>query len=1023
MKVVQFCLLTTILLNTTFAQISDLIEDKITADNYFNRALDLANSSAHDSAIIYYQKAANIYEESAMWKQCATAYKKAGQSYYKSYHYDEAIDNCEKALTKIELSKIREDTLTAEIHNDLGVYYGRLGNFEQRLNHYQKALEIRINLFGKAHKAVANTYYNLGVAYGNMGRHDQRFDMHKRALDIRINIVEENPERNAKDSIKVAESYNALGNYYHEIGDFEKQLSYHQKALRIRVRLLPEDHIKVAESYNNIGWSYGQKKQPDKELEFYEKTLAVFLERPNENTVKISTLYNNLGGCYERMGAYDQQLKYYKMALQLRKEISGQKSEKVANIYKNMARYYHNTGDSINQLLYYRKALDIFQLKLGNTHPKVADLYNKLADYHMERMDWKEAQQMLQSALSVFSYSFDNIYSLNSSGFQNINAKNVLLKTLQLKAFTLAEIFRNESHDRKDLELSLDTYTVAAKLIDAMRLDFFTEASRQGLTQTSLPIYEEGITVGYELYKMTGDEHYLHYAFQFAEKNKSVLLLEALKKSEARKFANIPDTLIEQEKELWSDILFYQKKLDGTNSGNKKQITSYQDKLFTLREGHEKLIKKLENEHADYYDLKYNFNTATISELQKYLSPNSILLEYFQGENSTFVFHITKNSASLHHLKSGLEGGNEVNNFLELFSKEKILEASQVEKQKLFDDYVQYGHALYQSLLHPVLSEPGYTKIDKIVLIPDGTLCYLPFDVLLKQQPEYDGYDFSELDYLINNYQFSYAYSSTMMMAAVTSPLKKYQSNKGLFVGFAPVYDVKDPYFTQLQHTSEEVASIHKVLGQGNNYSGKEATKEKFYAEAKNYNILHLAAHTYINDENPLYSYFMFSRNDPSENGRLDAIDLYKHELNTRMVVLSACETGSGKMLKGEGLMSLARAFAYAGASTLVSSLWEAPDGKTALIIEKFYQHIKQEKAIDEALRLAKLDRLGDIGHRWYSHPYFWAGFVATGDMRSIEMPESKKWLLILGILITMAGVGYLIIRLSPFRRRLLNSH
>jgi CHAT domain-containing protein len=184
------------------------------------------------------------------------------------------------------------------------------------------------------------------------------------------------------------------------------------------------------------------------------------------------------------------------------------------------------------------------------------------------------------------------------------------------------------------------------------------------------------------------------------------------------------------------------------------------------------------------------------------------------------------------------------------------------------------------------------------------------------------------------------------------------------------------------------------------------ANENWFKKNAQNYNILHLAMHALIDDEDPLRSKLLFSQtNDSTEDGFLNAYELYNMKINADLVVLSACNTGYGKLVKGEGVMSLSRAFMYAGCPSIVMSLWKAEDKSTASIMVNFFRHIKQGEFKDEALRNSKLNFIQNADPLT-AHPFFWANFVVVGDNSPIDT-TSYAWIwIILIVIIVIAIIG-----------------
>ncbi|MCB0617025.1 MAG: CHAT domain-containing protein, partial [Phaeodactylibacter sp.] len=191
---------------------------------------------------------------------------------------------------------------------------------------------------------------------------------------------------------------------------------------------------------------------------------------------------------------------------------------------------------------------------------------------------------------------------------------------------------------------------------------------------------------------------------------------------------------------------------------------------------------------------------------------------------------------------------------------------------------------------------------------------------------------------------------------------------------------------------------------------GNDATRERFLADAPHYSIIHLATHAKANDEEGEYSYLAFTEiPDSLQNELLYAKDLYSLRLQAEMVVLSACESGVGELRRGEGVISLARGFSYAGAKSLVTTLWRVSDRESAVLMQLFYRQLKEGKPKDEALRVAKLQFI-DQNNGARAHPFFWGAFILSGDMAPIAVDQPTFTLLgfaLLGVLFVFLSAHF----------------
>ncbi len=257
---------------------------------------------------------------------------------------------------------------------------------------------------------------------------------------------------------------------------------------------------------------------------------------------------------------------------------------------------------------------------------------------------------------------------------------------------------------------------------------------------------------------------------------------------------------------------------------------------------------------------------------------------------------------------------------------------------------------------------------------------------------------FATAPYFLKDYTLSYAYSATWLwsdwkkrncraekeLGAFAANYDAYQIQENDTLLAAVFQDVIRSGYLPLPGAEKEVKDIAAIF-ETEPFLRSRATKSQFEAVAAQYQILHLAMHAFMEENAPQFSKLLFTQNaNGDENGQLSAQELYNYELQADLVVLSACNTGLGKMKRGEGLMSLSHAFALAGVPATVMSLWKIPDQTTPALMVRFYQNLKDGLPKNEALRKAKLDYLGDTKLEQLAHPYYWAGFMLMGDTAPI---------------------------------------
>ena len=339
--------------------------------------------------------------------------------------------------------------------------------------------------------------------------------------------------------------------------------------------------------------------------------------------------------------------------------------------------------------------------------------------------------------------------------------------------------------------------------------------------------------------------------------------------------------------------------------------------------------------------------------------------------------------------------------------------------------YTQAAHQLYQTLIAPI----AHLLSEEVLIIPDGKLAYIPFEMLLTQETSPET-PYADYPFLIKEKTISYAFSATLWLEMrekiharaanhsllAVAPTYLNLSPTGLF---ASAEQQRGEYLGPLLYNQEEAQRIRQLMN-GTEMLDTNATRQAFLDEAGDYQILHLATHGKINDASPNYSFLAFYGpkdslflEDTIQQGisGLFLADLYNLQLNADMVVLSACETGVGKLYRGEGIASLARGFTYAGAKSIITTLWQVNDKETRTFMEAFYTYLKEGHSKSDALRQAKLDMIQSSEK--LADPFFWAPYVGMGDMRPLEWNKN-----IYGIGWGIAGILLVILSIVYLRRR-----
>jgi len=561
-------------------------------------------------------------------------------------------------------------------------------------------------------------------------------------------------------------------------------------------------------------------------------------------------------------------------------------------------------------------------------------------------------------------------------------------------ASTYLEAFKQNKRV-KDLKLAQTQYKKADSIISLFRQEIHNSNDKIFFSDKCHSIYFGAMESFLIEYEKTKKPLALEKAFQFTEKGRAVLLRQALVKSEIKEFLEIPPKAIILEKELAIDKAYNQSSLAKeklSKSPDAQTIEKIETQLFKINTTQDSLQKVLKASHPKYHVLKYKNDVIDIKEVQKNLKPETTFLEYHYLDGLSYVFSISKDNSFVQKLDTeGIESD------IEIFLKSIINKETALFKTK--------AHELYQKLIEPIADK---LKGQQLIIVPDGPLWNINFDLLLSKADALNNpKDFS---YLLRNFRIGYANSAT---AFLSSKRERKVTTSGECLAFSfsnqkVEQDEDSMSFSVLRNskvdlpgTRKEISQIAKVLD-GNYYYGALASEENFKMHAPNYLILHLALHGEVNDQKPNDSRLFFTNTkDNAEDNYLYAHELFSLKLPAELAVLSACNSGSGKIASGEGIMSLGNAFQYAGTKSLLLSKWELADNVAPELMRHFYRNLKKGMSKAKALQQAKLSYLEGASFNRL-HPFYWGSFYLLGDNNPIifNAPTKLWYFIILGLLV-----------------------
>lgn len=805
------------------------------------------------------------------------------------------------------------------------------------------------------------SYYAALIAtnYGSLFLNQGRFDLGIEELEKAIKLFDADGK---SSSLEAAEALSYLGNLYRAAGKYQQANEQLQMALTIRTEKLSETHELIAATYNDLGLVYTQL-EVDKAFEYYEKSLAIYEKLHGTDHPKLAIANTNLGVLNRSEKLYGDAVVYFEAALKIWEKIYTQPHPNKAMVLMNLGQTYSSMGNTKAALEFYEKARVMYETAQGKKHPDVAYIYNLLGNEKLAQQKFDDALLNYQKAIIANVLDFSNESIEVNPPTNNFYNGIQLLFSLMYKARALEAKYGGKTLKDSDLILGINTLMVADSLIDRLRQHATNESDKITLGAIANDVYADGVRITSLLsnVSMKNRKVYREKSFYFAEKSKSAVLLEAISDTDAKSFANIPQELLEEEKGLKSSIAMISQKL--AQKPEEQEEKYLRETIFNLNRSYRDFTKHLESQYPEYFNLKFNSASPSIAQLQNIIPTNTALISYFIDEknNRLYIYTLTKKNFKITDTTLPIEYDKYITGLRNgLYFMEPVA-------------FIRAARNLYK-LLIPKIPK----NINDLVIIPTGRMGIIPFETLLTKETK-GNTDFKQLPYLLNRFSVRYEFSAGLVLQK-----KKDQGNTKVssVMLCAPVSFPKKDNLYDLPGTESEVntiANLFKDKNIGNQIFLKEKASEAEIKSGslKKYSLIHFATHGIVDENNPELSRIYLQSNSESEDGNLFAGEIYNLELNAELVALSACQTGLGKISKGEGVIGLSRALVYAGAKSIIVSFWSVADESTAELMTDFYKQLLENPASNYSrdLRQAKLNLLKGN----YAAPYYWAPFILIG--------------------------------------------
>ena len=953
--------------SATFPQL--LIESqKFQSEGLYEQALQSLNQSLKLARTVDDQKAVilNIANVQANLGNISRAYDYYRQclELARQLKDDNTVNFCQKSLEIIDLYNAAKKLRQSSQH-------------QEAIEIFQKAISICDEINNEILKIKSLRQQSLAYLNSNDLRSYLKCNIRAKEIAKRINNINE-----------IVTTLNNIGYYHLLIDNINLAIENYHEALDLsKDKSIPPD-ILLASNYN-IGIVYN-------EIGNYEQAISCFnfalnLIATEKTNPYYSSVLNSLGFSYIKKALstgkrddYDKAFEYFNEAFSVAESKINEQMRVIT--LNNLGSLKAHLGENLDALYYLNKARGLAEKIKLNSY--LVSIYTNIGIIYARQGDYQNSSLYYDKAINLALRENEN-------------------RTLWESYLEKGNLLRKQDK----IDEARFYYLNSINIIESLRSKLIMEEDKASFlgTDKRLDTYHNLVDL---LVNIKKDRSSLEQAFNFMERAKARAFLESIEASKISQQAPADIKLVNQEKEIMSDMSKLYTRLispeleEEERSNILKEIKNQEDKLESIK-------RQMRSQNPVYAKLTYPEIISYQQAKKEFVDARTAVFAFLVGRDSAYAFCLTRKGLKAYPIPSQKDLRDKVINHRKAISDTDNSDFSS-------------GQELYEILLKPGLIE----GIKNLIIIPDDILNLLPFETLLTTR--------QSNDWLIRHYTIYYAPSLSSLRELVRHQNRKNRGKPGhnlLAVGdpyygeledkyaelstktiFQDFYTLADLKFYRLRYSHEEIKRISSLIPRTTALEREKATEDLIKsANLSDYRIIHFAAHGLIDDQKPARSAIVLTLdNDPTEDGFLQMREVFNLKMNSDLIVLSSCQTGLGQFIRGEGIEGIGRAFFFAGASSVLMTLWTINDQVSSQFMERFYFHLKSSESSAQALRQVKLEMV-DSGV--VSHPYYWAPFILTGDGSSkVFVPTYKTPLLVIAS--TLAG---LVVTAFVFRKRALN--
>jgi CHAT domain-containing protein/Tfp pilus assembly protein PilF len=885
------------------------------------------------------ETALRLHRETGNRKGEADTLRNIGLAYTNKGEFKKAAEYVNNSLTIAE--EIQDEWGVSMSLKDEGIIYLRTGELQKARESFDRAWKIAEKIPSK--KIQTRILSGLGIVLDSEGDRKGHIEYNVRSAKLAEEIG---------DRLQLCVVHLNNGAAYYDMNDFNKSydafVQAHALAEKIgNKRLLAGSLIGLAMVHEESG-------NDDAALNYLRKGAELSEEVGDKITLTYSL--NELGLHLFDAGNYAGALKYFERALRIRQEADDKGG--TAHALNYVGEVHFKIGDLDRAMQYFKDALLVGE-ENGLLIP-MADTYAEIASVQYAR---KEMADAIKSAEKSFEIS------------KQIGSRSAQWHALHIQG----QIYRDTSKTA-DAEKA---FRETVDLIESIRSDFELPEEKAGYFSEQLSAYEDLIDV-------TLKDNKIAEAFEYAQRSKARAFLDSLTEMRVETSSTLQADLRKRKENVINQLVEVQAQIREEEEKENPQRAALQQlekKRIDLEEEYASVVLEIRRQNPQIAEAQYPQPTS-LKQAQALLDDQTILLEYFVGESASILFAVTRDTADVFRLDGEEKLSSLISRIRDLIQKpDPALQLTEGSYTKL----VRTSTELYSKLISPAQTLLQNKKL--VVISPDGPLHYLPFECLLPVNTSSASPNFAQLPYIGREKQIQYVPSVSVFSLFTERKAPFEEEQRKQFLAFA------DPAFGDaskrqnslvrewvgtlgpLPYTRLEVEGIAHLYAADETsvFMGPHASEENLKKlDLQQYKYVHFASHGLIDEEKPQFSSLILSQvNNDGEDGFLTVREVFDLKLNSDLVVLSACKTGLGRRIRGEGVSGLSRAFLCAGTPSVLVSLWNVYDRSTAEFMKAFYENMEKRKLNKaDALKEARLQM---IRSNKYSHPYYWASFVLIG--------------------------------------------